>query len=1070
MNIQVYFPKMGSLKKGTRGIICLATLFVCIASHAGGTPPQSTQHQIQISGKVSDGQNGDPMPGVNVVVKGGEIATTTDGYGNYSVAVQDINSVLVFSFVGFKSQEIVVKQQRVINVKMTRSAHSLQDIVIIGYGQQKKSDLTGSISVVGNNELKALPVANLEQGLQGRSAGLNISQSNGAPGASLRVRIRGSNSISYGNDPLYVVDGFPINSSPGNGNFSANAAFGKNQETSPLAFINPDDIESISILKDASATAIYGSRGANGVIIITTKKGKAGRTEINFGAYAGVQQVSKKLDLLNAHDWATLDRLFYSRFRNGSLLSRSYPEDQIAQMGKGTDWQDAIFRNAGIYNYDLSLRGGNDKTRFSISANYFDQEGIIINSGYKKGSLSMNLDQQISSKLKIGANFIGGYIQDRAISQGTDNQNYPGVIVSALEAIPTLPVKNPDGSYSSQTETYLKTGIFGNTFLQNPVQIAKELLYRKSDIRILGNLYAQYEILKGLTAKVSGNIDAENTRLNTYIPSDFVVSQTTGGTASIFTNQRIGWINENTLNYDRIFGGRHHINALLGFTAQKEYGESATATSQGFFTNVTNYNNLSIGSNPQAPSSGVSEWALLSYLGRFNYELDNKYLFTATARYDGSSRFGKSHRYGFFPSAAFAWRINEENFMKNSEVISDLKLRVSYGVTGNQEIPLYRNLQTYGLGTPYTLGDKNTTSIVPSGLANNDLKWESTYQFDIGFDLGLFNNRISITSDYYSKITKDLLFNATIPSQGGFTSILQNVGSVQNKGVELQLNAVLIDKAFKWNISGNIDFNRNKVIKLNGGVDMIMGSNVSSMYIGGPASVVMVGKPIGAFYGYIFDGIWQTQAEYDKGPMANNTNSGPGFENYRDINGNGVFEEGIDRTIIGDPNPKYTFGITNDFSYKGFDLNIFIYSWQGNDVLNVNKVELTSQINQGNGLAIYNQAWDGPGTGNQIAKVDRPNGRSGTFPNRVSTFILEDGSFIKLRNLSLGYNLPLGAKGHIITQARIYVSAENLFIITKYSGYDPEVSALGDDNTVSGVDLNNYPQAKTYRIGFQLGF
>lgn len=1024
---------------------------------------------FDVRGKVTDAANGGPLSGVNVVVRGAAAATTTDNEGNFRISVSDSHDTLMFSFVGYNSMDVPINGRALINVQMTATAQSLNEMVVIGYGQQKKSDLTGAVAVVTNAQLSALPVPNLEQGLQGRAPGLNIAQSSGAPGASLRVRIRGSNSISYGNDPLYVIDGFPINSSPDNGNFSSNPAFGKTQGTSPLAFINPEDIESISILKDASATAIYGSRGANGVVVITTKKGKAGKAEVNFEAYTGVQQLTRKIPLLNAHDWATLDRTFYSRFRNGSLISRAYTEDQIAQMGKGTDWQDAIYRTAGISNYDLSIRGGNDKTRFALSADYFNQDGIIINSGYKKGTLNLSIKHQMSPRLSFGAGVIGGYIQDNAVSQGTDNQNYPGVVVSALEALPTLPVKNADGSYSSQTQYYLQTGIFGNTFLQNPVQTAEKLLYRKSDIRTLGNFYAQYEITDGLTAKVSANVDAENARLNTFIPSDFVVSQTTGGTGSIYTNQRTGWVNENTLTYDKTFDGKHHLNTVLGFTAQKEHAESATAISQNFFTNVVNYNNLGLGSNPQSPGSGVSEWALLSYLGRINYVYNGKYLFTLTGRYDGSSRFGSSNRYGFFPSGAFAWRVNEEDFLKDNNTISNLKFRVSYGVTGNQDIPLYKNVQTYSLGTPYTLGNKNVTSIVPSGLANNDLKWESTRQFDAGIDLGIFNNRLSIVADYYHKTTKDLLFNATLPAQGGFTSILQNVGSVENKGFEFQVNAVAIDRAFKWSISGNIDFNRNKVLKLNKGVDMIMGSNVSSMYIGGSASIIKVGAPIGAFYGYIFDGLWQTQAEYDKGPMAGNTNSGPGFENYRDVNGNGVFEEGIDRTIIGNPNPKYTFGISNDFSYKGFDLSFFIYGSQGNDVLNVNKVELTSQINQGNGLEIYKKAWDGEGTGNLIPKIDRPAGRSGTFPNRVSTFILEDGSFIKLRDLTLGYNLPLKSKP-VLKRARIYLSAQNLFVITHYSGYDPEVNALGDDNTVSGVDMNNYPQARTCRIGFQLGF
>ncbi|MCE6991837.1 TonB-dependent receptor [Dyadobacter sp. CY323] len=1022
----------------------------------------STEVALQVvKGQVLDAETSDPLPGVNVIIEGSTQGTSTNADGNYEISVPDGNAVLVFSFVGYEKQQASVGNRTVIDIKLAVDRKSLNEVIVVGYGIQKKSDLTGSVALVSNDEIKQLPVATLQEGLQGRVAGVQVSQVSGAPGANLTVRIRGSNSIQYGNDPLYVIDGFPINTGSSTGNVGAGSNFGQNQGTSPLAFINPDDIESMTVLKDASATAIYGARGANGVVIVTTKKGKAGKTQINYDMYYGAQQVLRKLPMLNAPDWARLDREFWAVFRKGSLISRAYTPEQIAQMDEGTDWQDAIFRTAPIQNHNLSISGGNEKTRFSLSGNYFDQQGIVINSRFRKGSLSLNLEHNASERFKIGTSIIASYIQDNAIPHTNTSQDEPSVIYAALAMVPTLPVRNPDGTYSSQDKVWTTTGIYATPSTQNPVEVAERMKYRKTNNRILSNFYAQYNLAKGLTAKVTLGADISNVRLNTFIPSDFVISRGTGGEASMGTNQILNWVNENTLNYTTSLGEDHHFSALAGFTVQREKAESFSTSSQGFFTNITGYDNIGLGSAPQFPSSNTSRWSLVSFLGRVNYDYQSKYLVTASARYDGSSRFGSNHRFGFFPSMALAWRVSQEDFLKDNNWITDLKLRTSYGRTGNQDIPLYRNVQTYGQTSQYNFGSSFVTSIAPGSIVNQDMKWESTDQVDAGIDISLFGNRLTIVADYYYKVTKDLLFNVAIPRQGGFTSALMNIGSVRNKGLELGASWKVLDKAVKWDLSGNISFNRNKVLRL-ADADRFFGPVVSSYLLrnnGGAATIVKKGEPLGVFWGNIFDGLWQTQEDYNAGHMAKNLNSGPGFENYRDVDGNGVFEEGLDETVVGDPNPDYEFGVNSLLTYKGLELSLFVNGVQGNDILNLNLIDLTTQVNGKNGLDVYRNAWTGPGTSNTIAKIDRPDGRNGGFPNRVSSNYIEDGSFVSLRNVTLAYNIPL-AKLKAFNKLRVYVAGENLVMLTKYSGFSP----------IRGIDLNNYPLARTYRVGLQLGF
>lgn len=1023
-----------------------------VLGKGGGNPLLALDYlssiQIVVSGQVFSDEDGSPLPGVNIVEKGTTNGVVTDFDGKFSINVNDGNAVLVVSYIGHATLEVPISGRTSLTITLEESATGLEEVIVLGYGSAKKSDLTGSVGQVSGAELTKSSGAVLQQALQGKVAGAQITQTSGSPGADLRVRIRGSNSVYYGNDPLYVIDGVPVSDGS-------------------LSYINPNDVESISVLKDASATAIYGARGANGVVMVTTKKGRAGATEVSIDYYSGVQNVAKKLEVLNAQEWATTARLFWTRFRDGGLLSRAYSEEEIANMGEGTNWQDEIYRTAPIQNYDISVRGGNDKTKFFVSGNYYDQQGIAINSRFQKGTLRVNLDHAINDKFSIGLHLTPSYIVNKPIDSDII---YQGIIQN-----PVLPVRNEDGSYSSQAEIWRTTGIYMSPEHQNPVQMAYERKNVVERSRLLSDLSITYNILEGLTYKSTFGLYLDNRTGSSFTPSYFESEITRGSNGSASRNQtnKFNWLHESVLNYTKDIND-HHFDATAGFTAQSDRDDYFSATTWEFANNSTGYYNLGAGNDPQNPSSYRNRSSLTSVLGRVNYSFDQKYLVTVSGRYDGSSRFGGNNQFGFFPSAALAWRINKESFLEDVEVISNMKLRLSAGRTGNQSIPLYQNVQTFGIGSPVIFGNTEYTSIVPGSLVNNDLRWEKTDQFDLGLDLGFFGwgSNFDFTVDYYYKKTTDLLLNVQIPRQGGYSSLLKNIGSVENQGLELTTGLGLNFGDVIWNLNGNVSFNRNKVLQLSGS-DKYFGSSINQRRVGvigkngGAASVVMEGQPLGVFWGNIFDGLWQTQEEYDNGHMANDSNSGPGFENWRDIDGNGVFEEGIDETVIGDPNPDYTFSLSSDLMYRNFDFSFSFYGTHGNDILNAYKIEGLSQVNNQNVIALLKEAWDGPGTGNLIPKIDRPAGRSGTYPNRAATNYIEDGSFIRLQNVTLGYTFK---NLNFLDTARLYISGENLFVVTGYSGYDPEVNSRGNDNTVLGVDDGVYPKSRTIRIGAQLKF
>lgn len=1001
-------------------------------------PEKEEKAIFKVSGTVSD-QSGVGLPGVNILIKDSQTGATTDESGKYAIEIADRPATLVFSFVGYISQEIAVGNQTSIDVVLKQDDKLLNEVVVVGYGVVKKRDLTGSVASIGSTELKEQPVSSFNQALQGRVAGVQVTNSSNAPGGGITIRVRGGNSISASNDPLYVIDGFPVtNPDPASG--ANNSVVYPN----PLAAINPNDIESIEVLKDASATAIYGSRGANGVVLVTTRRGKEGQATVDFEAYYGVQQITKMLDMATAEEHTAAKN---EQLRNLNFAERygnpngAYPK-KPAEYGIGTNWQKEIFRTAPIRNYQVSISGGTDKIRYLISGNFFNQEGIVITSDFKRFTSRVNLDAKISKRVKVGTNF--------TISRSTNNSvNETGsssLVGLALRASPASPVFDANGNYQ-----LLNVGPgSGFSSVANPVAVAKTSTNTLLTDRILGSVFTDISIAEGLTARVSLGADVLNTRRNLFYTPQTLIGNTVNGYGSNGSANNLNLLNENVLTYSRTRGS-HAFDIVAGVTFQSNREERAYAEAQDFPSYSLGANNIGMGNKPLPPRSALNKWGLNSYLGRVNYRLSDKYLFTVTGRIDGSSRFGTNNKYGFFPSGAFAWRVSDEAFMKSVKAVSDLKFRVSYGVTGNDGIGLYNSLSQYTTSRT-VFGDLEALASQASRIANPDLRWEKTAQFDLGFDLGLLGNRLLLTADYYIKKTSDLLLPVELPATTGFTTVTRNIGSLVNRGFELGINTVNLDGALKWKTNANFSMNRNEVLKLNN-ADQIFTAN----------SIVKVGESVGSFYGNVFDGIWQTAEQIKAAGNLARAGDLPGAIRYKDINGDGVFNEATDRQILGNGLPKFIFGITNNFTFKGFDLSVFIQGVQGNKILNDTRKSMETSDPSDNLLrTVIEGAW----------RTDKP---SNTLPSirqwrstGTDSFYIEDGSFVRLKNVSLGYVIPF--KPGWIKRVRAYVSGQNLVTLTKYRGFDPEVNSNFSSNTQYGLDSYAYPAARTYTLGASLSF
>lgn len=1008
-------------------------------------PPAEPGTDQSITGKVTDETNAG-LPGVSIVVKGTQRGTTTNGEGNYQLNLPDGNATLIFSFVGYESREEVVGNRTQINVSLKANEKSLNEVVVVGYGAVKKRDLTGAVGSIGTAELKAQPVSGFNQALQGRVAGVQVINSSNAPGGGVTIRIRGGNSISASNDPLYVIDGFPItNPAPAQG------AGGSAGFPNPLANINPNDIESIEVLKDASATAIYGSRGANGVVLVTTKRGKAGQSTVEFDVYYGVSSITRFLDMANAEEHTGLKN---EQLRNLGFVERygnpagAYPK-KPAEYGEGTNWQKEIYRSAPLQSYQLTFSGGTDKLRYVVGGNYFNQDGIVINNNFKRYSVRLNLDATVSNRLKIGTNLT----VNRSYNNGVNELGTNSPVGGALVTSPASPVYDATGNWQLLN---VGPGSGFNSYA-NPVAIAQTTTNLLVSDRVLGNLFADISLLPGLTARISAGADIFNTRRNIFYSPQTLVANTVNGYGSNGTSSNLNLLNENTLTYTRTLND-HAFDVVAGITFQTNREERTYAEAQDFPNYTLGANNLGLASKPLPSTGSVAEWGLNSYLGRVNYRYKDRYLLTLTGRIDGSSRFGANNKYGVFPSGALAWRVSDEAFLKTSKLISDLKLRVSYGLTGNDGIGLYNSLSAYGTSRT-VFGDVEVLTTQASRIANPDLRWEKTAQFDAGVDLGLFRNRLQLTADYYVKTTSDLLLGVVLPATTGFSTVTRNVGSLENRGVEVGLTSVNVDsRGFKWTTNGNVSFNRNKVLTLNDADQFFVSST-----FGTGTSIVRVGEPIGSFFGNVNDGIWQTTEEIKAAGTVARTGDLPGALRYKDLNGDGVFNEAADRTILGNGLPKAIFGLTNTFDYKGLDLSVFLQGVSGNQLYNYTRSQIEQSDPSANQLrTVVEGAW----------RVDKP---SATLPavrqwrnTNTSSLYVEDGSFVRLKNVALGYQLPLKTK--FIQRARVYVSGQNLLTWTRYRGYDPEVNSDFNSNTSYGFDVFAYPAARTYTVGAVLAF
>ncbi|MBB6270718.1 TonB-linked SusC/RagA family outer membrane protein [Pedobacter cryoconitis] len=993
---------------------------------------------IQVNGFVKDSK-GEPLPGVSVKLMGTAKVTSTSAKGAFLISVP-ATGTLIFKSIGFISKQLPVNNRQQIEVTLEDDHTNLDEIVVVGYGSVKKSDLTGSVSSIGSKDIKATPVASLSQAIQGRAAGVRVSQSSNAPGGGMNIRIRGGNSIQGGNEPLYVIDGYPLYNENGPG-------------------INPNDIESMEILKDASAAAIYGSRGANGVIIITTKRGKAGANRIQFESYYGSQTLRKKLDLLDASQLAALINDGIANVNGDNIGKPGYPKPltytdaQIASLGKGTDWQDEIFRAAPIQNYQLTFTGGTEKSQYAVSGNYFNQKGIVSNSGFKRGSVRVNLDQELSGKFKFSNSLTVTNSTNNSVATDGDGGGNAGVIYSALFFSPTVPVYDAQGQYSMNNRP-------GGILISNPLALANERTNIELRTRILGNTSLEYKIIEGLTLKTMFGANMAFGKTNFYLPRTVYAGLATNGRAEVTTSRYFEWLNENTLNYKKVISKIHSFNFLIGYTFQNADYEDLKASAQNFASDILKFNNLGAAQQTNPNTSNAYDWSLRSYLGRINYDLSNKYLFTVSGRYDGSSRFGMGRKYSFFPSGSAAWRISGESFMSKLKAVSDLKLRASYGLTGNQEIGQYQSLGALQTES-YNFGNVIAIGYAPNRIANPNLKWETTAQLNFGLDLGLFKNRITVTTDWYQKKTKDLLYNVSLPITSGFNTSLQNIGKVKNEGFEFAINTVNLNGVFQWNTNFNISFNKNKILDLGAVTDDIPSGGGSGHLQLGSSGILRTGQPIGVFYGLVTDGIFQNAAEV---AASGQKNAKPGERRYKDVVPDGVINS-LDRVILGHAQPDYTFGFTNNFSYKGFDLSIFIQGVQGNSILNLNRYELESMTGVSNQSVNVLDRWTPANPSNSM-----PRASSAGSPYQITSQQVEDGSYIRLKNVQLGYNFsPDLLKKIRLSNAKIYISGQNLLTKTKYSGYDPEVSRFGQDNLSQGIDYGSYPSSKIFLVGINIG-
>lgn len=986
---------------------------------------------ILLKGKILD-EAGKSVPGVSVVVKSSTTGTISGTDGTYSLSVPD-DAILVISAISYESQEIAVNQRTNIDIILKPSSKLLNEVVVVGYGTQSKKAVTGAVQTLNTKELQDIPVAQMTQKLQGKLAGVQILQTTGRLGEGMSVRIRGQASITAGNQPLYVVDGFPI--------------------TGDINVLNPDEIESISVLKDAASTSLYGSRASNGVVMITTKRAKSGQTSVNVNAFYGLQKIPERgiPELMSAREWAQFRKDIYLENNRAVPAEFQNPE----QYGEGTNWYRLITRTAPIQSYSVSLTAGKEKLSTSAVMSFFNQDGVLINSNYKRFNARINTEYTLNDKVRMGLNVAPVL----AVTTGRPTDGGPftsgSLFTSALVSSPLAPAINPDGTLPV---TAVSPGTLPNP---NWYRVAKEADATTKNNRLLSTAFLEYEVLKGLTLKTTLNAEVGQVLFSNFVPStSAAVNQAVpraSGDLTLNNNQFTSWLSENTATYKNSIG-EHDFEVLGGFSAQRFRGDMSNITATNFPNDVVR--TLSAATT-FTPTSDIQEWSLLSYLARINYNYKGKYFLTAAIRRDGSSRFGSDNKWGNFPSVSAGWIVSDENFMSNVKAISLLKLRTSYGETGNNNIgnyTYYANVSASNSGSTnnYVFNNALAAGNAVTTLANATLGWEKTRQFDIGFDLGVLNNRLTFGYDYYTKTTDGLLFNVPVPTYTGYANFIANIGKIKFWGHEFTVSSQNMVGAFTWNTDFNISFNRNIVQQL--------GTANASLGGGTSRNITKVGQPIGMLWGYVFDGIYMTKADFDASPKFQTSNVGT--VKMKDVNGDGVITVD-DRTIIGNPNPDFIFGITNSFSYKKFDLSIVAAGSVGNDIMNT-ALEYTDNLD---GVFNVNKAatrrWKSeqdPGDGLYPRTLA---GTTGLFRNANSNWVT-DGSFLTIKNIALGYNVPLKERKHIRT-LRLYASIQQALVFTKYQGSNPEVNTGGADPLQQGLDQGAYPVPRTFTFGVNLG-
>jgi TonB-linked SusC/RagA family outer membrane protein len=1057
---------------------------------------QEALPDIVITGIVVS-EGGDPLVGATVIVQGTTLGAVTDFNGQYTIEAPE-DGVLVFSYTGYKSVEIEINGRSTIDVTMEESIAALEEVVVVGYGTQQRRDITGSVTSIQPRDFKDISVLSFENAIQGQLAGVQIAETTGEPGAAPIIRIRGLGSISAGNDPLFVVDGFPISRNLNYGVqgdvFRRRAAF-RPPPSNPLATLNPNDIESIEVLKDASAAAIYGSRGSNGVILITTKKGnRQGRPVITLDAYGGFQSVANKIDLMNAQELSEYVR----DARNNNYLQEvpgADPNDSNAERnakalaagmspsgnfriaedflnpgsGPNTDWQDLLFDTAPIQSYNLSVSGGSENIGYYVAGGYFSQDGIIGGSGFDRFSLRANIEADLTEKLSVGVNLNPSFTGNQRLPAGSPYfARPPGIVYSGLVHSPTVEPYNPDGTINQRNnQSFLLTEDgegAGMTSASNPLAIIEAIDDDLNQFRTLGNVYASFDIVQGLTFKTFAGVDINYFKRNFFRKNSLLYRTANTGEpyGQSSASESVNWLTENTLNYTGNFGGDHRISAVVGYTAQKESVDYNTVIAENYPDDQVS---TVSGGIVTGGADVKEEWSLVSLLGRVNYSFRNRYLLTATIRSDRSSRFGAGNRTGIFPSVSVGWRVSDEPFMQDIGFLNYLKVRGSWGQTGNFLIPNYASI---GLLDPfnYVLNDQQVNGIAPSTISNQDLSWEKTDQIDIGLEFGIFQDRLSATADWYKSTTSDLLLFVQVPASLGFTNALQNIGEVENEGWEFSLESRNITGAFSWTTNFNFSTNDNVVTRLGPSGDPIL-----SVGGAGLRHITRIGDPIGSYYGYVVDGIYQSQADINAAPEDTQApDPRPGDFRFKDVNGDGVIDAD-DRTVTGNYLPDFTWGITNRFSYKGFELSFLFQGIEGNEVLNLTRRHLGNGEANFNSYAEFNERWrspEDPGNG-RIARADRQTGNHGNN-NRPSSFQVEDASYFRLRNVTLGYTFPDGILGSVFRGLRVYASGTNLFTVTDYQGFNPEVNNQNQIPNVQGEDYGAYPLSRVFTLGATASF